>query len=775
LQLGRGAGWRKAPGFGFTFSGRWLLSFPIRETNIEETEQPPKADNQKGTNMKGLTKFLSPQKINRARTLWRWSFARGWCVSAALWLAATNSSLAQGTLSPGVQASGSIGLPGGSQSWTFNANAGDTVIVRVGATVLTGTNSLDPYIKLYAPGGALVAQIGDYGFKAEDVSYRATTGGTFTAVISAGTTAGGYVITLGQTGVAVNPLVNGYRTRSSLVVGGLDQWSFNANAGDSILVRMGNLTTNGTLDPYMRLYDPSGALVSSVGDYGYKAEDVSTRATNSGTFTVFVNGGGNGANGGGGYRVTLAKTGDPVVIAPDDEGGPMTNGFMHTGTVDFGDAEVWTFNANAGDGIFVRMGNLTTNGLLDPYFRLYDPSGALLQNIGDYGFKAEDVSTRATNSGTFMVVLTGANNGVAGVGDYRIKLAKTGDPIVIAPGDVGGPMTNGFMNTGTIVFGDAGIWTFHANAGDGILVRMGNLTTNGTLDPYFRLYDPSGALLQDVGDYGYKSEDVGTRATNSGTFMVVLTGGNNGVAGVGDYRMTLAKTGDPIVTASGDEGGPMTNGYTYTGNIVMGDLDVWSVTANAGDEIVVRMGNLSTTNTVDPYLRIYGPDGTLLQYIGDYGLIAEEAAVRATTNGNYLVTLEGNNGIVGGTGTYRITLGQSGTPATVAAGDEGGPLVSGQPQPGSIPIGDLDVWTFTSFAGTHPTVSVQELSSDGRFLPWLRVYGPDGTLWGSSYGTTNPTVTYHPTNTGQVTVLVEDAGTGGANETVSKLEHVFCS
>jgi hypothetical protein len=234
--------------------------------------------NQKGTNMKGLTKFLSPQKTNCARGLWRWSFAGGWC-AAALWLAATNSSLAQGTLTPGVQTSGGLGLPGDSQSWTFSANAGDTVIVRVGATVLTGTNSLDPYIKLYAPGGGLVAQNGGYGLKAEDVSHRATVGGTFTAVITAGVRAGGYVITLGQTGVAINPLSNGYRTRSSLIVGGLGQWSFHANAGDGILVRMGNMTTNGTLDPYLRLYDPSGALVSIDGSYGYKAEDGSPRAT----------------------------------------------------------------------------------------------------------------------------------------------------------------------------------------------------------------------------------------------------------------------------------------------------------------------------------------------------------------------------------------------------------------------------------------------------------------------------------------------------------------
>ena len=40
-----------------------------------------------------------------------------------------------------------------------------------------------------------------------------------------------------------------------------------------------------------------------------------------------------GPSGTGSYRLTLAKTGAAVVVSPDDEGGPMTNGAMHTGTI----------------------------------------------------------------------------------------------------------------------------------------------------------------------------------------------------------------------------------------------------------------------------------------------------------------------------------------------------------------------------------------------------------------------------------------------------------
>lgn len=574
----------------------------------------------------------------------RRKIALGCCLAFSTIFAAANMVLAQGTLTPGVQVTSSIGLPGGSETWNFTANAGDTVVISVGSLVLTGTNSLDPYITLYAPGGALVASIGGYGYKGEQVYYRATNSGAFSTVISAGSTAGAYRITLGRTGGAgvSGGLTNGYRASGSISIGSLDTWTFNANAGDGIIVRMGNTTTNGTLDPYFRLYDPSGALVSFVGGYGYKAEEVTTRATNSGIFTAFLTGGSFSNGGFGPYIIKLAKTGDPIVVAPGDQGGTLTNGFVQTGTIDFGDADIWSFKATNGDALYVRMGNLTTNGVLDPYLRVYDPSGAQLTYVGDYGFKAEDASLRATNAGTFTVVLSGANNGAQGVGDYRINMVKTGDPLVTAPGD---------------------------------------------------------------------------------------------------------------------EGGIMTNGYMYTGQIDLGDIDAWTVSANAGDTIIVRMGNQATTNTLDPYLRIYGPDGTLLQNVGDYGYLVEEASVRATTNGTYLVTLAGANGIVGGTGTYRIKLAQSGTPVTIAPGDEGGQLLNNNYLPGNIPFGDIDVWTYTAFAGTHPTVDVQQLSSANGFAPGLRVYSPNGVLLGSSSGT-SPAVSFSPTNTGQVTIVVGDANPG---------------
>ncbi len=43
------------------------------------------------------------------------------------------------------------------------------------------------------------------------------------------------------------------------------------------------------------------------------------------------------------------------------EGGPLTNGGMHTGEIVKGDLDVWTFTATAGDRIAVHIGEITDN------------------------------------------------------------------------------------------------------------------------------------------------------------------------------------------------------------------------------------------------------------------------------------------------------------------------------------------------------------------------------------------------------------------------------
>jgi hypothetical protein len=178
----------------------------------------------------------------------------------------------------------------------------------------------------------------------------------------------------------------------------------------------------------------------------------------------------------------------------------------------------------------------------------------------------------------------------------------------------------------------------------------------GIFYPWVRLLGPNGLLL--THSFGPYAAEASFRATNSGVITVVVGDGNNGLFGTGPYRLTLAKTGDPIVVSSGDEGGPLVNNFMHTGDISYGDLDVWDFTASAGDYLVVRLGDLQGTNSFYPWVRLFGPNGAILDE--SYGPYAGEAVFRATNSGTFKVVVgDGNNGLFG-IGPYRLTLARSG-------------------------------------------------------------------------------------------------------------------
>ena len=55
-----------------------------------------------------------------------------------------------------------------------------------------------------------------------------------------------------------------------------------------------------------------------------------------------------------------------------------------------------------------------------------------------------------------------------------------------------------------------------------------------------------------------------------------------------------------LVDDPGDQGGPMTNGAIHEGQILQGDVDVWTFTATAGERLSVHIGEI--TDTVDELL-----------------------------------------------------------------------------------------------------------------------------------------------------------------------------
>lgn len=680
-----------------------------------------------------------------------------------------------GTLTNGYTHAGTLSV-GDLDVWSFTVNSGDGIVVRLGEAV--SGSSLYPLVRIYGPNGALLdSAVGSF---AAEVVTRATNSGVFTVVaanyesgsfggngtyrLTLATTSGGIVVPPGDEG---GTMTNGFTHQGDLPVGDSDVWVFTANSGDSIVVRLGEAVSGSSLYPSLQLYGPNGALLdSAVGSF---AAEVITRATNSGTFIVVAGNYENGSFGGNGaYRLTLAATATntPIVVASGDEGGTLTNGYTHAGTLPVGDMDVWSFTANAGDGIVVRLGEAVSGSSLYPLVRIYGPNGALMDSaVGSF---AAEVIARATNSGTFTVVAANYESGsFGGNGNYRLTLATSAGGIVVPPGDEGGTMTNGFTHQGDLPVGDSDVWVFTANSGDGIVVRLGEAVGGSSLYSYLQLYGPNGALLDvTVGSF---AAEVITRATNSGTFTLIAANYESGsFGGNGTYRLTLSTTttNTPIVVASGDEGGSLTNGYTHTGSLPVGDMDVWSFTANAGDSLVARMGEVTAGSSLYPLLRIYGPNGVLLD--STVGSSAAEVATRATNSGIFIVVADNYEAAsFGGSGSYRITVATTttNTPIIVATGDEGGTLTNGVTYLADLPIGDLDVWSFTANSGDNIVVAMGEIVDGSSLYPYLQIYGPNGALLDSTVGSAASEVFTRATNSGTFTVVVDnyEAASFGGN------------
>jgi hypothetical protein len=653
--------------------------------------------------------------------------------------------LTNGSSNPGINSLGDLDM------WSFSANTGDAIVLRIGAPVF------NPRIDLYGPDGKLLATGGSgaSGAHDESVSVQATNSGTFTVLtssfVNSGT--GNYVLNLAKVPGAffVSPgddggaLVNGLLNSASNSLGDLDMWSFTANSGDSIVLRMGATTFN----PSIRLYNPIGTLVGAVGSgaSGYVDVDLAVQATNSGTFTVVASS--FTTDGSGNYLLTLAKAPGAISISPGDQGGPLTNGWQHTGSLVGGDLDVWSFVANAGDSVVLRMGATNYN----PWIRVYSPIGTLVGTAGNgvSGNVDIDLAIQATNTGMYTVVAASVT--VNGTGNYLMTLAQAPGAIFVSPGDEGGPMTNGWQHTGSLSAGDLDVWSFAANAGDGVVLRMGATNYN----PWIRVYSPAGTLVGTAGNgvVGNHDVDLSFQATNTGSFMVVAA--SITVNGSGSYLLNMAKSQGAIFTSPGDEGGVMTNGWQYNGNLNLGDLDVWSFAANSADTLILRM---AATN-YNPWIRLYGPGGALVGSAGS-GVVGSHdvsLSLQATNTGSYTVIASSFG--VGGTGNYLINLAHIPAAFSVAPGDEGGDLVSGISQNGVIDLGDMDLWQFLACRGEVITLSCQKLAG-AAFTPRVRLYSRTGALLATAQNASLATINLLSTNSGFYTVLVDGANANDA-------------
>src|SRR5262249_44455538 len=155
-----------------------------------------------------------------------------------------------------------------------------------------------------------------------------------------------------------------------------------------------------------------------------------------------------GLDASGAYSLTLAHAPGAFVVPAGDEGGPLTNGGNHAGTIRVGALDMWSFSAT--QGAYIAWSAAEPDGYtgLVPRLRLIASNGTLLTATA--GALVAQINISAPQTGTYTVIVGTFDTGLDASGNYALVLAHAPGTFVVPVGDEGGALTNGGNHAGAI-------------------------------------------------------------------------------------------------------------------------------------------------------------------------------------------------------------------------------------------------------------------------------------------------------------------------------------
>lgn len=281
-------------------------------------------------------------------------------------------------------------------------------------------------------------------------------------------------------------------------------------------------------------------------------------------------------------------------------------------------------------------------------------------------------------------------------------------------------------------------YTFTVAAGKAMSVALGEVTVG--IEPELELVDPNGTVV--ATDWGYEGAHVDFTATLSGTHVIRVR--EHGQTATGQYALTAFRAYG-AQDADGDAGAA-TSGLTVNGNLTAGDLDVFTLSANAGESLAVCMTEQAAD--LDPEVVLYGPGGT--QLASNDGLTGLTLDSIANTTGTYYIVARTKYNDA--TGNYGITIFKA--DGVQSADGDAGKVTSGKTVSGSFSAGDLDVFTFSASTGEGLLISISDDSS--VLEPECTLYAPDGTQLSTDWGYEGATISHTATQNGGYFLVARD-------------------
>jgi YD repeat-containing protein len=257
----------------------------------------------------------------------------------------------------------------------------------------------------------------------------------------------------------------------SLASGQVERIGFDASAGDSVLIKGSGFTVPAGQNVRWRVYRPdAGVLVDDTPAYsdisGVGAKNIALpNVPVTGRYTLIVSQS-DGLPASGEISMsltpgTIVPIHKPTNITVDDPAKPFTAS-APAGSV------TMSFDALRGDKLYMAFSSMTKQGVTSTliYAKVYDPDGKLIDSFTCY--KTDPQCGRElwnTVEGTYSATLSPQDNGLIGFNALVRRNREMGSLIPNVPVDV------------TRMAGDAFWYTFDANAGDSVALRMGGVVT----------------------------------------------------------------------------------------------------------------------------------------------------------------------------------------------------------------------------------------------------------------------------------------------------------
>jgi hypothetical protein len=578
----------------------------------------------------------------------------------------------------GGRVSSSISAAAQIDTYTFNATAGNAVLISAANT----SGQLIAVANLYSPSGSQLgsASQGDSG----SIQLPATGRYTILVYDRNGTNSGNYEVGLGFTAGGGGAAISCGQPISNAIsaAGQIDAYTFSATAGEAVLLT--GVHTSGNLAAVAELFDPSGNWL------GRAYDDImwySFPLPATGTYTILV------------HDSACANTGSYAVgfsFATGECGTPISCGQTISNQISAAaQIDAYTFNATSNEAVvFSGKG---TSGSLQLETDLYDPFG---NNIG---------SGRLPTNGLYTILVRasdGTNTGSYAVG-VGFATGRCGTTI-----GCGQTISNAISSSAEFQ-----AYTFEATNGEAVVLTA--ITSSGNLAADAFLYDPAGNYVGTSWVAGNKSYPL------SATGLYTILVHDMMYESTGSYELNLS-------FSSGRCGTPIECGQPLTGTIrTVAQNDAYTFTATTNDAVALTV--MTSSGNMAAYADLYGPSGMLIT--NDYQCLSGNRSFPLPSNGLYTILV--HDLVDSGLGTYGLCLNF----VTGGKDGCGTPIVCGQAISNTFSsAAQTAAYTFSAAAGEPVVISAMGCS--GILEAKADLYEPSGSLiagnWKGvgAYGTT---------------------------------------